>query len=111
METNKITNYRTWSFRFLIYLILLIILVAYIVANSAYLIVESEIEGYEKYTDTNNYDSILLLILQILTSILLISGIIFTILSIRKNENKDYKYFTSIIGYSIFILSYIFSLF
>ncbi|WP_417861412.1 hypothetical protein [Winogradskyella sediminis] len=103
--TNKSTNYRTWSFRFLIYLFLLNLLVAYIIATSTTLMIESE--GYEK--PANNSDLILSIIV-VLTNIFLISGIILTVLSIIKKEKKDYKYIVSIIGYSIFLIITILSL-
>jgi heme/copper-type cytochrome/quinol oxidase subunit 3 len=106
VSNNKTTNFRNWSFRFLIYLFLLNVLVAYIIATTTTLTIE--LEGYEK--PTNNSD-IILSILVILTNILLISGIILTALSVVKKEKKDYKYIISIIGYSIFLIIGILSLF
>lgn len=96
---KKTVNYKTWSFRFLIYLILLNALVAYIIVTSTTLLIESE--GFEK---PKNNSELYFHILTILTNILLILGIILTIISILKKEQKDYKYIFSIIGYSIFLI-------
>lgn len=100
---NKTTNYRTWSFRFLIYLISLNFLIAYIITTSTIL----KLEDSEK--TTNNSDLILSIIV-ILTNIFLISGVMLTALSIVKKEKKDYKYIISIIGYSIFLIIAILSI-
>ncbi|MEW7292856.1 hypothetical protein [Aquimarina sp. 2304DJ70-9] len=97
--TKKNTNYRTWSFRFLIYFILLNILVAYIVGTSTTLSIE--LEGYEKPQENSD---ILLSVLIILTNLLVISGTALTALSILKKEKKDYKYIISIVGFSIFLI-------
>ena len=106
MSNKKTTNFRNWAFRFLIYLFLLNVLVAYLIGTNTRLTIE--LEGYEK--PTNNTD-IILSILVILTNILLVSGIILTALSVLKKEKKDYKYVISIISYSIFLIIGILSLF
>jgi heme/copper-type cytochrome/quinol oxidase subunit 3 len=106
VSNKKTTNFRNWAFRFLIYLFLLNVLVAYLIGTNTTLTIE--LEGYEK--PTNNTD-IILSILVILTNILLVSGIILTALSVLKKEKKDYKYVISIISYSIFLIIGILSLF
>ena len=98
MESTSTTNYRTWSFRFLIYLILLNILFAYMISSTTLVI---EIEGFERQKDNSE---LVLFITIILANIFLISGTILTALSIIKKEKKDYKYITSIIGYSFFLI-------
>jgi hypothetical protein len=99
---KKETNYRKWSFKFLIYIILLNFLVAFMVYKvmmETTLIIQ--LEGYEK---PENYNLIYIQILNILISLLFIAGLVLTILSIKNREVKDYKYKTSIYGYSIFII-------
>ncbi|WP_299603199.1 hypothetical protein [uncultured Aquimarina sp.] len=99
ITTKKSTNYRTWSFRFLIYLLLLNILVAYMVATHVNLPIT--IEGYEK---PENNTGTMLFILGGLTNLLFVAGAVLTVLSITKKEKRDYKYFVSIIGYPIFLV-------
>jgi hypothetical protein len=96
------TNYKKWSFKFLIYIILLNILIAFMVANlvnQTGLVIQ--LEGYE---EPKNYTGMYVLILNIVINLLFIAGVILTILSLKNKEEKDYKYKFSIYGYPIFIL-------
>jgi len=93
------TNYKKWSFKFLIYIILLNFLIAFIVANTTTFKVQ--IEGYETANDNSDLN---LLVLTILTNLLFIAGIVLTMLSIKNKEVKNYQYKFSIWGYPIFII-------
>ena len=99
------TNYKKWSFKFLIYSILLNFLIAFIVANTTTF--EFQLEGYETPNDNSDLN---LLVLTILTNLLFIAGIILTILSIKNKEEKNYQYKFSIWGYPIFIVLTIISM-
>ena len=95
-EKDNTTNYRKWSFRFLIYLILLFGVGLYLMPSNI-----SAQEGFitEK-----------LLILAWLFKIILCIGILFMILMLRNNETRDYKYWISLIGISLlFLASVVFS--
>ncbi|AIM60343.1 hypothetical protein IX49_07320 [Cellulophaga lytica] len=50
-------------------------------------------------------------ILSIVGSLILIIGIVLTILSIKNREQKNYQYYFSIIGYPIFLILTLFSIF
>jgi hypothetical protein len=106
---KKNTNYRKWSFKFLIYVIILNFLIAYMIVNSVNqtdLVIQ--LEANEA---TTNYPGIYLHILTILTNLLFITGIVLTILTFKNKEKRDYKYKVSIYGYPIFIIISIFMLF
>lgn len=90
---EKLTNYKRWAFNFLIYLVILNIAVAYVVINFA--------EGlHDSVRFSQN-----MLIFSVIGTVILIAGIIFTILSIVKKEEKNYQYYISIIGYIFFTVS------
>lgn len=91
MDT-KTTNYKKWSFRFFIYIILLQCVAFYRTINFA--------AGIDDTADFELKTSILSLV----NILLFIVGVIFTILSIVKKEKKDYKYFISIIGYPLLLI-------
>jgi DMSO/TMAO reductase YedYZ heme-binding membrane subunit len=96
---KKETNYKKWSFKLLIYLILINVAIAYLVYNLA--VGFNDMEVFNRNTT----------ILSIIASIILVVGIILTILSIRNKETKNYQYYFSIIGYPIFIFFTVLSLF
>ena len=99
---KKETNYRKWSFKFLVYIILLNLLIAFMIVKAVnQTTLKIQLEGYE--TPQNNQD-INLMILTILTNLFFFAGIVLTILSFKNKEEKDYKYKFSIYGYPIFII-------
>ena len=73
---KKETNYKSWSFRLLVYIVLLNILSGYL-AYSFVPIVQSEENFY-----------IRMIGLSIIIFLLLIAGIIFTIFSVKNKEEK-----------------------
>lgn len=86
------TNYKKWSFKLLIYLIVINFVVAYLVFNFTI--------GLH---DTNKFQQNIN-ILSLITNLILIAGIILTFLSIKNKEAKNYQFYFSIIGYPIFII-------
>lgn len=100
MNKEKIkTNYKRWAFRLLIYVVLFNLAIGYLVINYAHGFHDEEIFSRN------------VLIFSIITSLLLVTGIVLTILSIKNKEEKDYKYYSSIIGFSILILMRLLSFF
>ena len=98
-EENEITtNYRKWAFRFFIYLVLLSGLGIYLIPSK---VIASETEIFSQK----------LLILGWVVRIFLCIGIFFMIMMIRNNETRDYKYWISLIGISLFFLASIASSF
>ncbi|WP_299107219.1 hypothetical protein [uncultured Tenacibaculum sp.] len=93
IQLKKPTNYKRWAFKFLIYLVILNIAVAYVVINFA--------EGFHEFARFSQN----MLIFSVIGTAILIAGIIFTILSIVKKEEKNYQYYISIIGYIFFTVS------
>ena len=93
IKEKKPTNYKRWAFKFLIYLVVLNIAVAYLVVNFA--------EGLNHSTRFNQN----ILILSVVGAVIHITGVIFTILSIVKKEEKNYQYYISIVGYIFFTVS------
>jgi len=93
------TNYKKWSFKFLMYIILLNFLIAFMVANTTSLKVQ--VEGYGIPNDNSGLN---LLVLTVLTNFLFLAGIVLTMLSIKNKEAKNYQYKFSIWGYPIFII-------
>lgn len=89
---KKPTNYKRWAFRFLIYLIVLNIIVFYLVVNF--------MDGFQDSVKFNQN----MFIFSSIGTIILITGVIFTILSIVKKEEKNYQYYISIVGYIFFIV-------
>lgn len=88
----KETKYKKWSFRLLIYLIIINVLAAYLVINF--------VDGFH---DIGRFEQNIG-ILSLMTNLILIIGIVFTVLSIKKKEQKNYQYYFSIIGYPIFLI-------
>ncbi|CAL2088931.1 conserved membrane hypothetical protein [Tenacibaculum sp. 190524A05c] len=89
---KKETNYKSWSFRLLVYIVLLNILSGYLAYNYFPLVHSAE----------NFY--IRMMGLSIIIFLLLVAGIVFTIFSVKNKEEKDYKYKFSIYGYPIYIV-------
>jgi len=96
IESKNETNYRKWSFKFLIYLIIINIAVFYIVVNFT--------NDSEKFNSNLN-------IISIIGNLILLIGIILLGLSIIKKEKKNYQFYISIFGYSFFLIRTILSLF
>ena len=90
---KKSTNYKKWSFKFLIYIILLNLLIAYLIATTPIGLGNSE-QTLE----------LRLIVLSFVNIALIISGIVLTILSFKNKEEKNYQYNISVYGYPIFIL-------
>ncbi|CAL2091252.1 hypothetical protein [Tenacibaculum sp. 190524A02b] len=90
---KKVTNYKKWSFKFLIYVVLLNILIAYLTAITPI-----------GLGNNGEILSIRITVLSLLILGLLVSGIVLTILSVKNKEEKNYQYKVSIYGYPIFIL-------
>lgn len=99
IESKNETNYKKWSFKFLIYLIIINIALFYMEVNFA-----NGFNDSEKF----NYN---LNLISIIGNILLLIGIILSVLSIIKKEKKNYQFYISIFGYSIFLILPILSLF
>ena len=97
-KTNN-TNYKKWSFRLFLYLIITNIAIAYLVINYAIGIHDSEI--FERNLG----------ILSIVANFILLIGIILIILSITNKEKKDYQFYISIIGYPLFLITTLLSFF
>ena len=97
-DMNKIV-YKKWSFRLLLYLIIINMTSFYMIANYA-----DGFDNAEKLTQN-------LKIISILGNLFLLIGTILSILSIAKKEEKNYQYYISIIGYPFFILLTLISLF
>lgn len=95
----KSTNYKKWSFRLLIYLIIINITVAYLVVNYA---VGIHDEGHFKRN---------IRILDLVGIVILIIGVVLTILSIKNKEEKNYQYYAAIIGYLFFTIMALLSIF
>ena len=95
----KETKYKKWSFRLLIYLIIINVLVAYFVINFA--VGLHDVGRFEQNIG----------ILSLVANLILIVGIVFTILSIKNKEHKNYQYYFSIIGYPIFLIMTLLSIF
>ncbi|MFD1015505.1 hypothetical protein [Winogradskyella rapida] len=93
------TKYKKWSFRLLIYLIVINVLVAYLVMNFAV--------GFH---DVGRFEQNIG-ILSIVANLILIVGIVFTVLSIKNKEGKNYQFYFSVIGYPIFLVLTLLSLF
>ncbi|MEL6973279.1 MAG: hypothetical protein AAFZ63_23290 [Bacteroidota bacterium] len=85
------TNYKKWAFRLFVYVIIINLAVAYLVASFIPVIHDQAV--FVRNTT----------ILSILSFLSVIAGTIFTFLSYRNQEKKDYQYQISIWGYPIFI--------
>lgn len=89
--TAKNTTYRNWSFRLFIYLLILNFVI-YIRVVEYDELLHSEVKHERD-----------LAILYIACFICLIVGIVFTGLSIVHKEERDYKYYTSVYAYPIWM--------
>lgn len=89
---RKDTNYKKWSFKFLIYILLLNALVAYLIITTPI-----------GFGNSGEMLGIRLLGLSLLIFGLLIAGIVLTILSFKNKEEKNYQYNISVYGYPIYI--------
>ena len=89
---KKETNYRSWSFRLLIYVLLLNLVTMYLTIQ------------FIPFVHDGERFYIRMLILSVLAMLLFIAGVILTIFSVRNKEKKDYKYKVSVYGYPIFFL-------
>lgn len=106
---KKETNYRKWSFKFLIYAIILNGLIAFIIVRSLNeTTLKIQLPGFE--VSKNNTDTYLIF-LTILTNLIFVAGLVLTILCFKNKEVKDYKYKISMYGYPIFIMLSILTLF
>ncbi len=91
-DNEKTTNYRKWAFRFLIYLVLLFAIGFYLFPSN---LAASEFGDLQQK----------LFILGWILKIFLCIGIFFTIMMIRNNETRDYKYWISLFGISFFFVA------
>lgn len=99
INTKKETNYKRWSFRFLIYYFLVNAVIIYQTINFA--------NGFD---DAERFNLFLNLI-SIIASFILLTGSVLTILSVLKKESKNYQYYLSVIAYPIIIILNVLSLF
>lgn len=98
-RTTKQTNYKKWSFKLFLYLIIINIVVTYLVINFA--------TGLHDSSRFNQNIGLL----SIVGNLILLIGVVLTILSIVNKEEKNYQFYISIIGYPIFIILTFLSLF
>ena len=95
----KETKYKKWAFRLLIYLIIINVSVAYLVMSFAV-----GFHDAERFAQKIG-------ILSLVANLILAIGVVFTILSIRNKEKKNYQFYFSVIGYPIFLILTLLSLF
>jgi hypothetical protein len=86
--------YQNWSFRLLIYTITLTIVITIILLNT--------IEPLGTKTDFTVERN--LLILGITSTLTFCAGIICLIISFLKKEDKNYKFYVSLVGFTFFML-------
>ncbi|WMI69193.1 hypothetical protein [Mangrovimonas sp. YM274] len=91
-EPRKETNYRQWAFRVFLYVVVVNLVIVYRVMTFAV-----GFHDMEKFQQN-------IAIVSIFGNLLLITGIILTILSIKNDEKKNYQYYISIIGYPFFLI-------
>ncbi len=97
---KKHTNYKKWAFRFFIYIIILNIFVAQL----TYRMMTETVFDFQLETTTVDNRPLYIAICSIAATILLIAGIVLTVLSVQNKEQKNYQYYTIVIGYPIFII-------
>ncbi|AFL82046.1 hypothetical protein Aeqsu_2591 [Aequorivita sublithincola DSM 14238] len=85
-------SYKKWAFRILIFVVLLNILVFYLITD------------FTGNMSDEGPSITLLTILGFVVNLFFIGGIVLTILSIVKKEEKDYEFILSVAGYSLLIL-------
>jgi len=95
------TNYRTCSFRILISIIAINLIIIYLLSGT----VNHITEPLANIID-NNYDKFLVVLMYsgIIANVLLLLGVIITIASVVKKEPKDFQFVISIIGYLLLII-------
>lgn len=81
----KKSNHKKWAFKFLIYILILNISTFYM-------------------SFSGNYIPLAIIACGLLALVLLIVGTVLTIMSIKNKEQRNYQFYGSIIGYSIFII-------
>lgn len=91
-ETKKETNFKKWSFKLLVYVIIINLVIAYLVARFMPLI--HNVETF----------NLRLLILGIVANVLWLIGLVLMILSVVKKETKNYQYYFSVLGYPLYII-------
>lgn len=101
--TLKAFTFKNWSFRLLIYRIILEIYFTILNFNKP---VVFNIGKKDEQAIDWSYT-----IFEILIFITFVLGILFIIISIVKKEVKDYKFYIALIGHSIFLLFSILQLF
>ncbi len=89
---GKNNNFKSWSFRLLIYLLIINIVVFYMVVNF-----DDGFDNSEKFNQN-------LYILSMIGNLILLIGVVLTIFSVVKREEKNYQYYTSVIGYPIIMI-------
>ncbi|RZS90566.1 hypothetical protein EV197_3360 [Aquimarina brevivitae] len=92
ITTTNPTNYKKWSFRFIVYLVLLNCVTFYLAINF-----NSALHNFERFIRNMS-------IATVVSILILIAGIVFTILSIKNKESKNYQFYISVIGFSFFII-------
>ncbi len=88
---KKTTNYKQWSFRLLIYLVVINGVVFYQTINMNTLADNSQV-------------ALLINLEGILGGVFLIAGVVLTIMSHIKREERNYQYKVSVWGFSFFII-------
>ena len=98
-KNNGKTNFKHWSFRLFIYLIILNILIVYSLIKTP---VFGSLNGKNESLENLNAG---ILIFSILSFLLLIVGVILTVLSMVNKEERNYQFYVSIIGYPVYIVA------
>ncbi|GGG04562.1 hypothetical protein GCM10011344_01180 [Dokdonia pacifica] len=86
---NKI-NFKSWAFRFMVWVIIINIIIAYLTATYV---------GFF-YTEDNTGQVIFRL--GLVATLLLVLSILFIILSIIKKENRNYQFWVATVGIFVF---------
>lgn len=85
-------NYINWAFRLLIYQLILVIAMTYLIVN------------FQVGFDNEDQFIQRIFILQLISVLFTIVGSILVVLSITKKEQKNYKFYISMVGYAIILL-------
>lgn len=89
--------YKNWSLRFLIYKIIIEVYLGIIYFNQP-IVLDIGTEKTEEPQDLS------ILIFKLLSILFFILGIVFLTLSVVKKEERDWKFYTSLIGQSVLII-------
>ncbi|WP_066627897.1 hypothetical protein [Labilibacter marinus] len=92
MNTGKTTPYKKWAFILLISQVVLQVVIASMIINYATAFDNAEDFNFKIRT------------VSVIAEIDLWAGIILTILSVVKKENRNYQYYFSLIGYPLILL-------